>query len=113
MRAEHLSVTEEIPGLSCNSLKAQRDPMLTAAGRGQGLTSMLTLVLEQSGFVARFLAVACRTHNPPATRGDCAVGRDPSLPATVCERRWVSGQELLFDARRVTTIGFSEGRATH
>lgn len=25
-----------------------------------------------------------------------------------CEQRWVSGQELLFDARRVTTIGFSE-----
>ena len=74
---------------------------------------MPTLVLDQSGFVARFLAVACRTHNPPATRGDCAVGRDSSLPATVCEQRWVSGQELLFDARRVTTIGFSEGRATH
>jgi ketosteroid isomerase-like protein len=33
--------------------------------------------------------------------------------ATVCEQRWVSGQELLFDARRVTTIVFSEGRATH
>ena len=39
-------------------------------------------------------------------------GRDPSLPATVCEQRWVSGQELLFGARRVTTIDFSEGRAT-
>jgi hypothetical protein len=40
-------------------------------------------------------------------------GRDPSLPATVCEQRWVSGQELVFDAQRVTTIGFSEARATH
>src|SRR6266849_10485598 len=32
---------------------------------------------------------------------------------SVCEQRWVSGQELLFAARRVTTIDFSEGRATH
>ncbi len=36
---------------------------------------------------------------------------ESSVPATDCERRWVSGQELLFDARRVTTIEFSEGRA--
>ena len=28
---------------------------------------------------------------------------------TVCEQRWLSGQELLFDAQRVTTIEFSEG----
>jgi ketosteroid isomerase-like protein len=29
------------------------------------------------------------------------------------KQRWVSGQELLFDARRVTTIDFGESRATH
>jgi ketosteroid isomerase-like protein len=40
-------------------------------------------------------------------------GRDRSLLATVCEQGCVLGQELLFDARRVTTIDFSEGRATH
>jgi ketosteroid isomerase-like protein len=38
---------------------------------------------------------------------------DPSLPATVCQQRWVSIQDVLFDARRVTTIAFSEGRAAH
>jgi hypothetical protein len=35
-------------------------------------------------------------------------GRDPSLRAAVCEQPCVSGEELLFDARRVTTIAFTE-----
>jgi hypothetical protein len=37
----------------------------------------------------------------------------PSSFGHGCEQRWVSGQELLFDARRVTVIDSSEGRATH
>ena len=31
-----MSVTEKIPLLSCDFLKAQRDPMLATAGREQG-----------------------------------------------------------------------------
>jgi hypothetical protein len=41
-------LSEEIPGLSSNSLKAQRDSMLTAAGRGQGLYSRYSRYEAQS-----------------------------------------------------------------
>ena len=69
---------------------------------GEGSDSLLDRVPD--GRECRCRHALRRAHGWRTLNAVCGAGRNASS---------VSGQELLFDARRVTTIDFSEGRATH